>query len=243
MKRFLTILVLPSCVAAATLIGVEQSSNAQAVQSRFSRQTPQFSLAQGQPDPATTPPSSITPAGSITPDSSTSAGGGQAAPKLPANYGMVRSASNGMMEVRMLDGTAKQLTIPANLAASASGLQRGSLVGFDTDATGAVTRIEPATVEREFKGTISAINGDQVTLLSPSGETLTTSVETATIARMGLVAGKELKVTTHKGTWATKLCCTETPAPVSTIPVVPAPTPIPVGGGTPIAPAPIRGLW
>lgn len=238
MKRFLIVLGLPSFVAVATLIGVAQSSNAQAVQSRFSRQTPQSFLAQSQPDSTVTPSS-----GAITPSGSTTAGGGQTPAKLPANYGLVRSAANGVLEVRMLDGTAKQLTIPSGVATPASGFQRGDLVGFDTDPAGNLTRIEPATVEREFKGTISSINGDQVTLLSPSGETFTTSVETATIARMGLTTGKELKVTTHAGTWATKICCTETPAPVSTIPIVPAPTPMPQGGGTPVAPVPIRGLW
>jgi hypothetical protein len=238
MKRFLTVVGLPSLIVATTLIGLAQSSNAQVAQSRFSRPTSQSILAQGQPD------TSITPAGSIAPDTSiTPTGGGASAAKLPTNYGMVRSSSNGVLEVRTLDGTTKQLTVPSNLATSASGLQRGALVGYDTDATGALTRLEPATVEREFTGKVSSINGDQVTLTSATGETFTTPVETATIARMGLVPGKELKVTTHAGTWATKLCCTETPAPVSTIPVVPEPTPIPLGGGTPVAPLPIRGLW
>jgi hypothetical protein len=239
MKRFLTVVGLPSLVVASTFIGLAQSSNAQVGQSRFSRQTPQGILSQTQP---TTPDTSITPGGA--PDTSiTPAGGGAQAPKLPANYGMVRSSSNGVLEVRTLDGTTKQLTVPSNLSATASGLQRGSLIGYDTDPSGALTRLEPPTVEREFTGKVSAINGDQVTLTSASGETFVTPVETATIARMGLVPGKELKVTTYAGTWATKICCTETPAPVSTIPVVPEPTPIPQGGGTPVPPAPIRGLW
>jgi hypothetical protein len=232
MKRFLTVVGLPSLVVAVTLVGAAQSSSAQEIQSKFSRSTPQSILAQSQPD------ASITPAGSTTSPGST-----PAKPKLPANYGLVRSMANGMVEVRSLDGTAKQLPIPSTLAASASGLQPGSLVGFDTDASGGLTRIEPATVAREVQGTISAINGDQVTLLTSSGETFTTSVDTATIARLGLVPNKELKVTTYDGTWATKICCTETPAPVSTIPIVPAPTPMPQGGGMPVAPQPIRGLW
>jgi hypothetical protein len=238
MKRFLTVVGLPSLVVTTTLIGLAQSSNAQVAQSRFSRQT-QHILAQSQPD------SSITPAGSVAPDTSITpnSGGATSTAKLPANYGMVRSSSNGMLEVRTLDGTTKQLTVPSNLATSASGLQPGALVGYDTDPSGALTRLEPAQVEREFSGKVSAINGDQVTLTSATGETFTTPVETATIARMGLVPGKELKVTTHTGTWVTKICCTPTPAPVNTIPVVPEPTPIPQGGGTPIAPTPVRGMW
>ncbi len=231
MKRFLTIVSFPSLVVAATLAGSAQSISAQEIQSKFSRSTPQFILAQSQPD------SSITPAGSTSSDSTS------AKPKIPANYGLVRSMSNGMVEVRSLDGTSKQLTIPSALASSTSGLRPGSLVGFDTDASGSVARIEPATVEREVQGTISSINGDQVTLLTSSGETFTTAVDTATIARLGLVPSKELKVTTYAGTWATKICCVETPAPVSTIPMVPAPTPMPQGGGMPVAPVPIRGLW
>jgi hypothetical protein len=237
MKRFLMVLGLPSLVVASVSIGLAQSSNAQVAQSRFSRQSPQQFLSQS--DTSITPGGSAAPDTSITPNS----GGAATAPKLPTNYGMVRSSSNGVLEVRTLDGTTKQLTVPGNLTTAASGLQRGTLVGYDTDASGALTRLEPATVEREFTGKVSAINGDQVTLTSATGETFTTPVETATIARMGLVPGKELKVTTHVGTWATKLCCTETPAPVSTIPVVPEPTPIPRGGGTPVPPAPIRGLW
>ncbi|WP_404785320.1 hypothetical protein [Altericista sp. CCNU0014] len=246
MKRILTVVGIPSLVAAVVLIGAAQSSSAKEVQSKFSRQTPQSILAQEQPGSSTPPDSSITPAGSTTPDSSitpASGGGSAAAKKLPANYGMVRSTGNGVLEVRTLDGTSKQLTIPPELSASTSGLQRGSLVGYDTDASGNVTRLEPAEVEREFKGTVSAINGDQVTLQSPSGETMTTPVETATIARMGLTPGKELTVSTYKGTWATKICCTETPAPVNNIPVVPEPTPVPQGGGTPVAPTPVRGMW
>jgi hypothetical protein len=239
MKRFLTVVGLPSLVVASALIGLAQSSNAQVAQSRFSRQTTQHFLAQSQPDTSITPAGSIAPDTSITPNS----GGATSAAKLPANYGIVRSASNGVVEVRGLDGTTKQLTLPSNLATSASGLQRGGLVGYDTDATGALTRIEPATVDREFSGNVSAINGDQVTLTSATGETFTTSVETATIARMGLVPGKALKVATYAGTWATKICCVETPAPVAPIQVVPEPTPIPQGGGTPVPPLPIRGLW
>jgi hypothetical protein len=236
MKRFLTVLGLPSLVVASILVGLAQSSNAQVAQSRFSRQSPQQVLSQAD--------TSITPAGSAAPDTSITpnSGGAATAAKLPTNYGMVRSSSSGVLEVRTLDGTTKQLTVPANLTTAASGLQRGALVGYDTDASGALTRLEPATVEREFTGKVSAINGDQVTLTSATGETFVTPVETATIARMGLVPGKELKVTTHVGTWATKICCVETPAPVSTIPVVPEPTPI-QGGGTPVPPAPIRGLW
>jgi hypothetical protein len=181
MKRFLTVLGLPALVVTSALIGLAQSGNAQVAQSRFSRQSPQQVLAQSD--------TSITPAGSAAPDTSITpnSGGAATAAKLPTNYGMVRSSSNGVLEVRTLDGTTKQLTVPSNLTTAASGLQRGALVGYDTDASGALTRLEPAAVEREFSGKVSAINGDQVTLTSATGETFVTPVETATIARMGLV--------------------------------------------------------
>ncbi len=182
------------------------------------------------PQGAPAPQGGVAPQGAASITPSTPAGG------LPTNYGLVRSASNGVLDVRLLDGTSQQLTVPSNLSGSASGLQQGSLIGFDRDASGNLTRLEPAAVDRTVEGTISAIDEDMVTVQSSSGETMTTSIDTATIARLNLVPGKGVKVTSHKGTWATTVCCVEAPP----APVTPQP---PGGGGTIQAPTPTRALW
>lgn len=223
MNKILTLVALPLTFSTVVAFGTIQSSNAQETQSKFSRQTPQSILGQ-TPNDATITPSTTT-----------------AAAKLPANYGIVRSASGGTLDVRMLDGTSKQITVPESLMTSAGGLQRGSLVGFDTDASGNVTTLQPPEVDKTIDGTVSAIDGDQVTVVSSTGESMTTSIETATIARMGLVPGKGLTVTTYKNSWVTKVCCKETPAPVAPPPVVPTP-----GGAGDLPPAktfPGTGLW
>jgi hypothetical protein len=250
MKKRSAVMGLPLLAITVATFGVVQASTAKELTSKFSNSAPRSILAQqnapvpqGDPSvPQNTPipqgtPSAPAPQGgaapapqgaSITP--STSTGG------LPTTYGLVRSASNGALEVRLLDGTSKQLTVPSNLAGSASGLQQGSLIGFDQDAAGNLTRLEPAEVDRTVEGTISSIDEDMVTVQSSSGETMTTSIDTATIARLNLVPGKGVKVTSHKGTWATTVCCVEAPP----APVTPQP---PSGGGTIQAPTPTRALW
>jgi hypothetical protein len=255
MKRKSAVMSLPLLAVTVTTFGMVQTSNAQELVSKFSNSAPRLIVAQqntpvpqdvpsvpqstpvpqGAP-PAPAPQSAPVPQGaspapqgaSITP--STPTGG------LPTNYGLVRSASNGVLEVRLLDGTSQQLAVPSNLAGSASGLQQGSLIGFDRDASGNLTRLEPAEVDRTVEGTISAIDEDMVTVQSSSGETMTTSIDTATIARLNLTPGKGVKVQSHKGTWATTVCCVETPP----APVTPQP---PSGGGTIQAPTPTRALW
>jgi hypothetical protein len=242
MKKKSAVMGLPLLAITVATFGVVQTSTAKELASKVSNSAPRLILAQqdtsvpqGDPSvPQNTPipqgtPSAPAPQGaSITPGTPT---GG-----LPTTYGLVRSASNGALEVRLLDGTSKQLTVPSNLAGSASGLQQGSLIGFDQDAAGNLTRLEPAEVDRTVEGTISSIDEDMVTVQSSSGETMTTSIDTATIARLNLVPGKGVKVTSHKGTWATTVCCVEA-APV---PVTPQP---PSGGGTIQAPTPTRALW
>jgi hypothetical protein len=250
MKKKSVIMGLPLLAITVATFGVVQTSTAKELVSKFSNSAPRSIVAQqntpvpqGDPSvPQNTPipqgtPSAPAPQGgaapapqgaSITP--STPAGG------LPTTYGLVRSASNGALEVRLLDGTSKQLTVPSNLAGSASGLQQGSLIGFDQDAAGNLTRLEPAEVDRTVEGTISSIDEDMVTVQSSSGETMTTSIDTATIARLNLVPGKGVKVTSHRGTWATTVCCVEAPP----APVTPQP---PSGGGNIQAPTPTRALW
>ncbi|MGB8698463.1 MAG: hypothetical protein WCD18_03515 [Thermosynechococcaceae cyanobacterium] len=221
MKNFLTVVALPLTVATVTTLGNIQWASAQKIQSKFSRPIPQSLLAQSTPDSSITPTSQV---GS-----------------LPADYGLVRSVSSGVLEVRTLDGGSKQLTIPESLAGSASGLRPGDLVGYETDATGTLTKLEPPKVERTFEGTISSIDGDEITVRSGSGDTMTTTMETAAIARKGFVPGKQVSITTYEGTWATKVCCVETP--VTVVPTPPTPTPRFTGGGTPLPPKPVPGLW
>lgn len=203
-------------------MGTAQPSNAQEFQPNSSPLAPRnSSTAQG---------------GTITPAESE-------ADKMPMYYGIVRSSSDSMLNIRTLEGESRQMTIPREITTSASGLRRGDLIGYSMDDAGNLVSIKPPEVEREFKGTVSDIQGDQVTLVSASGESMTTSLDTATIARMGLVPGKPLKVMSYVGTWATKVCCDEVAAAPRAIirptPTVPPPMPLPTGGGQPS----IRGMW
>lgn len=233
MKKSLIVVALPCLITAVSAFGSTQSSHAQPIQSRFSRPVAQQPLTQDTQAPTVAPSSSITPGASV-----------GASSTLPVHYGIVRSNTGGMLDVRMLDGSSKQMPIPQEMAAKANGLERGSIVGFDMDETGKLVSFAPAETDREFKGTVSEIQGDQITLVSATGESMTTSLDTATIARMGLVPGKALKVTTYKDTWATKICCDETPPPVRDITPTFVPPPMPRGGGyTPPPPDKIRGLW
>jgi hypothetical protein len=234
MKRNLAIVSASIAIASATILGMSKSSNAQDLRSNFSRQTLPSNTA--QKDAAPSGNTSISPdAKTISPDAK--------AGNLPGNYGIVRSVSSDAIEVRMLDGTTKQIPVTGDMMSYANGLQKGSVVGYDTDpASGNLKKLEAAEVDRTVSGTVSAIEGDQVTVKSSAGESITTPLSSATIARMGLAPGKELIVTTYKGTWATKACCPTSPAPVSN--VVPEPAPQPVGA--PLAqpaPKPVQGLW
>ncbi|MGB8698462.1 MAG: hypothetical protein WCD18_03510 [Thermosynechococcaceae cyanobacterium] len=222
----MTVISLPLAVGILAVLSSGQSAYSQDVKSKYSRQAPQDLLAPDAPDS----------------DLQASAKPG----KTPSQFGIVRSVSGGTLVVRTLEGTTKQLTVPESLAASVSGLQRGSLVGFETDAAGSLTQLQPPETDRTFEGTISTIQGTQVTLTSATGESLTTPIAPATISRMGLAVGKPLKVTQYKGNiWASKLCVPETAAPVVPVTVEPAPTPvIPSGGGfTPPPVRPVPALW
>ncbi len=231
MKKFLTATGLPILVVIAASFATMESSNAQSLDSRFSRQTPQSIIdTDSGKIAAETKDTSITPS---------------AKANLSSNYGIVRSVSNGTLDVRLLDGTSKQLTISEPLASATSGLKRGDLIGFDTDSSGGLTKLQPPEVDRVIEGTVSTIDGNQVTVKTATGESITTPVETATINRMALAPGSQLKVTTFKNTWATKICgaITPPPPPVTNVPVEPT-TPIPTGGAVaPPPPAPTRALW
>jgi hypothetical protein len=242
MKRNLAIVSASLAIASATILGMSKSSNAQDLRSNFSRQTlpsvAQKGTAPSGKDTSVSPtsPSPSSKDTSISPNA-------KATSNLPGQYGIVRSVSDNAVEVRMLDGTVKQMPLTGDTMSYANGLQPGSVVGFDTDAaSGNVTKLEAAQVDRTVSGTVSSIEGDKVTVQSSTGESITTPLSSATIARMGLTTGKELIVTTYQGTWATKVCCPATPAPVSN--VVPTPAPQPAGAPfVPPAPKPVQGLW
>ncbi|NCJ07257.1 hypothetical protein GS597_12225 [Synechococcales cyanobacterium C] len=181
-------------------------------------------------------PATVAQAQEITP--TTQPGNGA----LPANYGLVRSISSNSIQVQLLDGTTSNYPLASTVDPSAvMGTARGDLVGFDLDESGAVSRLEPPTVSQAFEGRVTSIEDDQVTLVSDSGEILTTTVMPSTIARKGIVPGKELIITEYQGTWATKICSPHTP-PVVEIPVIP---PAPIGGPElpPPVSQPIPALW
>jgi hypothetical protein len=183
-------------------------------------------------------PNAPAPSESITPT---------AKAKLPSTYGVVQSVSSSTLVVRLLDGKTVTYSL-AEPGAQTTSYSRGDIIGFDTDEQGMAKNVQAPAVERQFEGTVSAIKKDKVTLTSSSGETLTTSISPATIARMGIATGKELTVTQFAKTWATKVCNRAVPAP---IPQAVEPTPIPVvpqpptgGGGFPaLPPTPVKGLW
>jgi hypothetical protein len=262
MKKKLAVIGASLAIASVTALGVAQSSSAQDLRSTQSRSnlfaqadSTQTVPAPGAVDPNTPVPSAPAPntsgpnnapASKAAPASDAKGaaiGPNSKAGNVPSQYGIVRSVSGDNVSVRMLDGSTKQVAVTGDQASSLSTLQPGSILGFDTDpSSGAVTKLQSAEVDKKVSGTVSSIDGDRVTVLSSTGESLTTPVSSATISRMGLVPGKELIVTTYKGTWATKLCCPQTPAPVSN--VVPEPAPQPAGAPfVAPAPKPVQGLW
>jgi hypothetical protein len=227
MKHALSVLGLPIVIAVMASFGVATSSSAQNISPKYSRSPVQSVLAQSDPAGSTGGGSTITPSDK---------GKGS---NLPGEYGVVRNVSGNTVEVRTLDGTSKTLTVAD--AGSLASVKRGDIIGYDVDKSGAVTRLEPPAVEKAFEGTVSAIDEDQVTVTSATGETLTTTIRPSTMARLGLTTGKQVTVTTYQGTWATKVCCVEPPAPppVEETPVQPPPQ----GGVEVPPPEPVKGLW
>jgi hypothetical protein len=230
MKHALSVLGLPVVIAVIASFGVATSSSAQNLSPKYSRSPVQSVLAQSDAAGSSGGSSGST----ITPSDSAKGS------NLPGEYGIVRNISGSTVEVRTLDGTSKTLTVAD--AGSLGTLKRGDIVGYDVDKSGNVTNLQPPEVERAFEGTVSAIDEDQVTVTSATGETLTTTIRPSTMARLGLTTGKQVTVTQYKGTWATKVCCVEPPAPppVETPPPVPQP---PAGGVEQPVPEPVPGLW
>ncbi|NJK40972.1 MAG: hypothetical protein HC934_05710 [Acaryochloridaceae cyanobacterium SU_2_1] len=111
------------------------------------------------------------------------------------------------------------------------------MVAYDTDQNGAVTKIEPPAVSQVFEGTVSDIEGDQITVIAPDGSSLTTTLATENINRLALAPGKEVSVTQYQGTSATRVCCI--PKFVQAPPVAPPPFQPPFQA----PPPPIPALW
>lgn len=229
MKHALSILGLPIFIAVIASFGVAMSSSAQTFSTKYSRSPIQSVLAQSEPQGGAGSGSGST----ITPSDKAKGS------NLPSEYGVVRNISGNTVEVRTLDGTSKTLTVsdPGPLAS----VKRGDIIGYDVDKSGAVTRLEPPEVENAFEGTVSAIDEDQVTVTSATGETLTTTIRPSTAARLGLAPGRQVTITRYKGTWATKVCCVEPPAPPA--PYEPPPPQPPAGGVEQPPPEPVKGLW
>jgi hypothetical protein len=163
---------------------------------------------------------------------------------LPNTYGILQSVDDKALVVRLLDGKTETYTLGPDTPPPT--YSRGDIVGFNANKKKVATDIQAPPVERQFEGTVSAIDKDQVTLTSTSGETLTTTISPETMSRMGIATGKELTVTQFANTWATKVCNrVATPAPTPQAAPTPAPfqptPPPPEGGGMPDPGT--SGLW
>jgi molybdopterin-binding protein len=165
---------------------------------------------------------------------------------VPSNkvVGIVKSYNNNTLELRDVTGGSQPYTLKSNAVGSLN-LRQGMMVSLDTDQEGAVSAVEMAEIDQSYTGVITGINEETVTLQLPDGQTTTTIIAPETAARMGLSRGVPLKVTTFRGTTATKVCIGQRPAPV-----VEAPPPLPTGGFEPIpqeVPPPLperpRALW
>jgi hypothetical protein len=237
MKNALSVLGLSAALAIAANLGAATSSSAQNSSPKYSRSPVQSGLAQaggaGQPDSGSGSGSGST----ITPSDQAKGS------NLPSQYGVVRNVSGNTVEVRTLDGTSQTLNAPDSMSGTVGSLKRGDIIGYDVDKAGAVSRLEPPEVERAFEGTVSAIDEDQVTVTSASGETMTTTIRPSTIGRLGLAPGKQVTVTQYKGTWATKVCCVEAPPPAAPVEPPPPVEQPPAGGVEQPPPEPVKGLW
>lgn len=149
------------------------------------------------------------------------------------NYGIVRSTGLNTVEIRHLSGGYRTYTASTDLTASMA-LGPGDLVAFDADPSGNLTRLQPPRISQVFEGTISNIQGNQVTVVAADGSSLTTTLAPNSINRLALAPGKGLSVTQYEGTSATKVCCIKlAKQPPITLP--PEPPAVP--------PQPIPALW
>lgn len=154
--------------------------------------------------------------------------------QAPQNYGIVRSAGLNTLEIRHLSGGYRTYSVSSDLTASMA-LSPGDFVAYNADASGTLTQLQPPRIARIFEGTISNIQGNQITVVAPDGSSLTTTVAANSINRLELSPGKGLSVTQYEGLSATKVCCISkfTQQPPVLLPPEPAAAP----------PQPIPALW
>lgn len=153
--------------------------------------------------------------------------------QAPQNYGIVRSAGLNTLEIRHLSGGYRTYSASSDLTSSVA-LGPGDLVAFEADARGTLTQLQPPRISQIFEGTISNIQGDQVTIIATDGASLTTTLAPHSISRLALTPGKGLSVTQYEGTSATKVCCISKPAQQQLPSVTPPPE-------SPVQPIP--ALW
>lgn len=154
--------------------------------------------------------------------------------QAPQNYGIVRSAGLNTLEIRHLSGGYRTYAVSSDLTASMA-LGPGDFVAFNADANGTLTQLRPPRIARIFEGTISSIQGNQITIVAPDGSSLTTTVAANSINRLKLSPGTGLSVTQYEGISATKVCCISKFTQQPPVVVPPEPTAAP--------PQPIPALW
>jgi hypothetical protein len=143
------------------------------------------------PDPALQSTLDTTP---LTPKSS----------EILDNYGLVSSVKNNKISVRLLNGKNKTYVLASN--AIGRNIKRGSLMGFNTDRQGRITRLSPPEVQKVYQGTLVIVEGTKIGMVTPQGERFITTLAKEKIVRMGLTPGQPIKITQYRGTWATKVC-------------------------------------
>jgi hypothetical protein len=171
----------------------------------------------------------------------------------PQTVGLVKSYEDGNLELRLADGTSQKYQIAPEVAGSTD-IRQGSFVSLGMNEKGGVKSLETAEVDKVYNGTINKIEDDKVTMELEEGGSYTTTIAPTTLTRMGLAMGSPLKVTTYRGTAATRLCMGQKATPVAApppaaapVPAATTPPPEPIGGGE-IEPAPAlppqpRALW
>ncbi|MGF1602175.1 MAG: hypothetical protein ACFCU8_09165 [Thermosynechococcaceae cyanobacterium] len=120
------------------------------------------------------------------------------------NYGLIKAAQGNQVSVRLLTGETKTYLLASN--AEGASVRQGSLVGFETNSKGNITRLSPPQVQRIYRGTLIIVEDQKIGMVTPEGERFVTTLSKAKIARMGLAPGQPIKITQYKGTWATKVC-------------------------------------
>jgi hypothetical protein len=159
--------------------------------------------------------------------------------------GVVKSYNNNTLELRDVTGASQPYNVDPSAVGSLN-LRPGTMVAVDANPEGQVQSVEMAEVDQNYTGVVRNINQETVTLELPDGQTTTTVIAPETQARMGIRPDTPLKVTTFRGTSATKVCIGQRPAPV-----VEAPPELPQGAPVqevapeppPVLPQVPEALW